>query len=292
MIQDFFCYFKIRGRELPVWLGIPYLGFFSAELPGSFKKFLLFNIMIIFGMVHLILLNDWGGLKRNPLELNRYDLEKKRHSLLEKEIFFAACVCVIVAFLSGLYLYSPDILPGLIFLGFLGLLFSLFYSHPVFHWKESLWGAKVLHFLGGIVQFLLGYCVFGSSPKQGIIMGIFFSLIFTAGHFIHECLDEKEDRKNYIRTWVVQKSMTSALRGAYLLFFLTHIYLLILTLFHIVPLGMLLIFSLPVIGHIVFLQKYSDFTNWTYGHIKNFQKTYRMSYGICSCVYICFMVLR
>lgn len=150
-MNNFLQYIRYRILELPIWLGIPFLGVFLGGKPEPLSRFILFTIAVSLAMGHVLFINDWGGLKRNPQEAKRYNLTGDDKSL-QKHIFIAAIISISVSFLIGTYLLS---FRTLCFFTFSGAFLSLLYSHPWSHWKKNLWGSKFLHFFGGLHQFLL-----------------------------------------------------------------------------------------------------------------------------------------
>ena len=76
-------------------------------------------------------------------------------------------------------------------------------GHPVF--------GSLLHFIGAILQFLLGYATFAAVDARSIAIGCFFGLVFAAGHCTHEARDYEGDLINAIPT----KAVAFGRRGAF-----------------------------------------------------------------------------
>ncbi len=278
-MQDFVQYLRYRLQELPVWLGIPVLGLFLAEKPIVWSRLIIFFFAISFSMLHVLLVNDWGDLQKNPYE--KVNLPSKANQLhlihcIGKTSIYSYIICIILFSLLG---------PISIFLALIGGMLSVLYSHPSIHFKENLLGSTGIHFIGGEIQFLLGYTTLGAPIKEGILVGAFFSFIFVAGHFVHMCLDVNEDKKGNIQTWATRFNNFSILLIASIVFLSAHIYLLMLTIYAIVPLSMFYIFILPLIVHIIF---YKDLLrrNMTQRNIYRYRKNYRLVYALCTGAYI------
>jgi len=62
----------------------------------------------------------------------------------------------------------------------------------------------VLHIVGGILHFLLGYSLFSPIDARGLETGAFFALTFAAGHLTHEARDRDGDSDCGIQTNAVK----------------------------------------------------------------------------------------
>ena len=77
---------------------------------------------------------------------------------------------------------------------------SLLYSWSFGLGKGTPIIASVDHVLGGTLHFLLGYTLSHSFDFKGLLIGLFFGLVFGAGHLNQEVRDYKGDLQNGIRT--------------------------------------------------------------------------------------------
>ncbi len=62
---------------------------------------------------------------------------------------------------------------------------------------------SINHLLGGALHFLLGYTVFHALDASGLVISLFFGLVFAGGHLNHEVRDYEGDLFNGIRTSAV-----------------------------------------------------------------------------------------
>ena len=189
-------YFRKRFVELPIWLGIPFIGVFLTVDRPSVARLLLFGLTVSLAISHLLLVNDWGGLKRAPLELGRYqDIHDSR--AFSRMLRNAALLTLLSGVLLGVFLLPPTLLLGI---GVSGALLSFLYSHPSFHLKEDPLLSHLLHVSGGTLLFLMGVAVFSGNMAKGTAIGLFFGMILMGGHFIHESIDHDEDIRHQART--------------------------------------------------------------------------------------------
>jgi 4-hydroxybenzoate polyprenyltransferase len=63
--------------------------------------------------------------------------------------------------------------------------------------------ASVNHLVGGALHFLLGYTAFHALDAGGIMISLFFGLVFAGGHLNQEVRDYEGDLLNGIRTSAV-----------------------------------------------------------------------------------------
>ena len=100
--------------------------------------------------------------------------------------------------------------------------FSAVYSLPCFDWKGKPLLNSVAHLAGGMLHFLLGYSVGGRVDSRGLLIAIFFALIFAAGHLTQEIRDHQGDVRNAIRTNAVVFGPRRAFAASLALFALAH----------------------------------------------------------------------
>jgi 4-hydroxybenzoate polyprenyltransferase len=77
---------------------------------------------------------------------------------------------------------------------------SALYSLPPFNLKSRPLLGSAAHLAGGVLHFLLGYCVAGAIDRRGLVTAMFFGLTFAAGHLTQELRDYHADVLNTIRT--------------------------------------------------------------------------------------------
>ena len=62
---------------------------------------------------------------------------------------------------------------------------------------------SINHLLGGALHFLLGYTLIHALDTNGLVMSLFFGLVFAGGHLNQEVRDYEGDLLNGIRTSAV-----------------------------------------------------------------------------------------
>lgn len=279
-------YFQYRLRELIVWLGIPFLGAVAGESFSLGFRLVLFGGSMVFAMAHVLLINDWGDLKKNPYEKERFV------SVFDVELFRSwLLIFAMLSITASVCLYA-QLVPvwSVGFLAVTGVVLSLLYSHPKIHLKESIIGATILHFLGGILQFMLGYVVFSQEWYKGILLGVFFSLIFVAGHLVHECIDVQQDKKGGIQTRATRFGVRTVLQAAIMFFLLAHFFLLIIATMKMINLMVFFIFLLPLILHFVFLSLLWAHLEFNNNDIKKYRTYYRLAYAGCSFLFVLLII--
>ena len=275
-------YARQRAPELLVWMGIPLLGAFSARESISFGRFVLFVFALTAAMAHVLLVNDWGGLKRNPLEVERY-----RHVVdgiaLADTLRNGAALTLLAGFLCGLYLLP---LPMLLVMACLGMGISVLYSHPAIHLKEHLIASKMLHLAGGTLQFLGGYLVFSGDLARGAAIGLFFGWIITAGHCVHECIDAEGDQAQDVRTWATRWGPRRCARVGLLMFVCAHAYLGLLTELAILSWTDAWIFSVPIAAHAYFVHRILREPDNLAESLRRYRLGYRTMYALSSAAFV------
>ena len=95
---------------------------------------------------------------------------------------------------------------------------SALYSLPPFNWKSRPLLSSAAHVAGGVLHFLLGYCVAGGIDRRGLATAAFFGLTFAAGHLTQELRDYHADVRSTIRTNAVSYGQRPAFAASLLLF--------------------------------------------------------------------------
>ena len=241
-------YVRRRGAELPVWMGIPLLGALTAGGPGPAGRFALFVLAATAAMAHVLLVNDWGGLRRNPLEMTRYGDVAGADSFAVM-LRNGAAMTLLVSFVCGLELLPRG---ALLAIGCPGFLLSVLYSHPGIHLKEHPFLSKLLHAFAGTLQFAGAYLVFSGDLRRGAGIGVFFGCVVAAGHFFHECRDAASDGAHEVRTWATRWGVPHCARSGLLMFVVAHAYLLVLPELGLLSWAEVAMLSAPIAVHAPF----------------------------------------
>lgn len=261
-------------------MGIPLTGVFTTGASIPFGKFTIFMMALFFAMAHVLLINDWGGLRRNPMELERY-LNVNDATRFSRLLFQAAVLCLLAGTALGIWLLP---LPFLILIAVTGSFISVLYSHPDWHFKEHLILSKALHLAGGTIQFLLGYAVFSDDLASGVAIGLFFGCIIMAGHFIHECGDYENDLTHQITTWATIHGKGHTAVSGMMTFLFGHFYLMGLASFGVISLVNAAIFTPIVLLHLATLislrGRYDD-----RALLLRYRARYRLTYSVACVVF-------
>jgi 4-hydroxybenzoate polyprenyltransferase len=259
-------------------MGIPLLGALSTGESIPFGRFVIFVVALTASMAHVLLVNDWGGLRRNPLEVERYRQVADGLALADT-LRNGAVLTLLVGLLCGLYLLP---LPALLVMGCLGIGVSALYSHPAIHLKEHLVASKMLHLVGGTLQFLGGYLVFSGDLATGAAVGLFFGWIIMAGHFFHECIDAETDQVHDIHTWATRWGVRRCARVGLLVFVGAHAYLLILAELAVLSWTDAWIFSVPIAAHVFFADRILREPDHLAEALRRYRLGYRTMYALSS----------
>jgi 4-hydroxybenzoate polyprenyltransferase len=117
------------------------------------------------------------------------------------------------------------------------------YSLPIFGTKNYPLLGNLTHFIMGLAHFFLGYLINSEDFENPLYMGIYFSLLFTAGHLVHELIDFEADKSNGLRTSATFFGYKKVICFSQILFGCSFLYLLFLYGKKIIPLSFLIPFS-------------------------------------------------
>ncbi len=223
----------IRLDEVLVLQGTPLLGalFSMGSLTrGKCLDFLVLAIASSCLVAHVFVLNDWSGASTDLRDPNRAVRVFTARGISRKA---AGALCVLLLALSLLLLIPFGRTPVYLALGLAAL--SVLYSGPLFAMKGVPLASSVLHLMGGLLHFLLGYSLFRGLDARSLGIGSFFALTFAAGHLTHEARDCRSDRLNRIQTNAVKFGSLCSFSAGFLLFTAAHILLFVLAANGVVP---------------------------------------------------------
>jgi 4-hydroxybenzoate polyprenyltransferase len=265
----------IRLGEVLVLQGSPLLGALFATGHLTMARSAAIAVLAAgstFLIAHVFVLNDWSGLTYDVRDPNRRKGTFTIKGIDRNGIGYLS-LALLVAALLLLGTFGSSTL--IIAVAIAGL--SAMYSFPNVHLKGVPVLSSLLHFAGGLLDFLLGYSIFTAPDWRGIQIGSFFALVFVAGHLTHETRDSDSDRVNDIRTNAVTFGKMGSFIGGLILFTLADILLVVLALLSIVPRPLafvLLIFPLHVYWSLTAIQ-----SGLTFASIQRLQARYRALYA-------------
>ncbi|MCQ4163534.1 UbiA family prenyltransferase [Tahibacter harae] len=144
---------------------------------------------------HIFIFNDWAGHASDLRDPLRAPQVFSRQGISRREVAAVAAALLALALIAFAAVGSTALLFGAA-IAVLGLLYS---GSPVLG-KSTPVAASLNHLAGGTLHFLLGYTLFHTLDASGIWTGLFFGLVFAAGHLNQEVRDYDGDRANGIRT--------------------------------------------------------------------------------------------
>jgi 4-hydroxybenzoate polyprenyltransferase len=147
---------------------------------------------------HIFVFNDCIGYESDLRDPRRAPHVFSRHGIRRREVTLAVWVLLALAIAAFATVSFSTLLFG-IAIAALGFLYS---GSPVFG-KSTPIAASVNHLIGGTLHFLLGYTLVHTLDANGVGIGVFFGLVFAAGHLNQEVRDHDGDRVSGIRTSAV-----------------------------------------------------------------------------------------
>ena len=164
-------------------------------------------------VAHVFAFNDWSGLAgdlRDPHRAPRTFVARgaSRDDMLSLSIALAV-VCIALLVPLGLRLVA-------LAMGVIAC--SALYSAPRVHFKGVPIANSLLHIVGGVLHFLMGYGLYAALDARGLMVGAFFALTFAAGHLTHEARDWEGDSINGINTNAVRFGRPACVVGSLILF--------------------------------------------------------------------------
>ncbi|MGS5085159.1 UbiA family prenyltransferase [Hydrogenophaga sp. A37] len=216
----------VRFDEVLVLQGAPLLGAVFAMNALTFQgvaALMLLSLGNAFLVAHVFLLNDWSGVQQDLLDPARSAGVFLNRGIRRHEIG----VLMLVLLLLSLLTFSQL---GLATLGF-GVMIAIasaLYSFPHVGMKGIPLANSLLHLVSGVLHFLMGYSVFRHPDLNGLKIGLFFAVIFSAGHLTQEVRDCDADLRNGIQTNAVRFGKRRSFIAGFVLFTLADVLLLAL----------------------------------------------------------------
>ena len=199
MIARIFRHFaSTRALEVAALQASPFIGIFlggySIERDGAIAPGLL---MLGSGALtaHIFVFNDWANDESDLRDPLRAPHVFSRQGIVRREVAWAAIVLLVLATVALAAVGVAALLFGAA-IAALGFLYS---GSPVLG-KNTPVASSFNHLVGGTLHFLLGYTLAHAPDAKGLCIGLFFGLVFAAGHLNQEVRDYEGDELNGIRT--------------------------------------------------------------------------------------------
>ena len=232
----------IRYEEVLVLQGAPLLGAVFA-MNHLTKQSVMTLLLLAAGnsllVAHVFLLNDWSGVQQDLRDPSRSAGVFLNRGIRRNEIGVLLLILLALSLLVLSRLGAVTLLIGLM-IAVAGALYSI----PHIYLKGIPLANTLLHLVSGVLHFLLGYSVFHSPDLKGLEIGLFFALIFSAGHLTQEVRDYDADRRNGIQTNAVKFGKKRNIITSFALFTFANALLIVLALRGTVPQGLALVVAL------------------------------------------------
>jgi 4-hydroxybenzoate polyprenyltransferase len=277
----------IRYDEVLVLQGAPLIGAtfsIGALTTGSIVRAAVLAVGSLCLVAHVFVLNDWSGSHGDLKDPNRAMRTFARKGVSRTEIGFLATALLVLSLLVLGLLGLPTLVLALAIVSL-----SALYSAPVFHMKGLPVFNSVLHLVGGTLHFLLGYATFAAVDGRGIAIGIFFAMVFTAGHLTHEVRDYKGDLLNGIRTNAVVFGKVRSFAMGLILF--TAAYALLVTLAGCGYVPRVLVFVAALYPVHLYASLQAMRAGLSFESLLRLQKCYRLLYAIIGVVMVVAVLL-
>jgi 4-hydroxybenzoate polyprenyltransferase len=190
-----------RGLEVLVLQASPilgsFIGGFSLKPSGVIRLgFLLIGSLAL--TAHVFVFNDWAGHSSDLRDPRRSTLVFTGRGISRRQVARVATALLIFANVAFAGVGRRAVLLG----AAIAALSVLYSCSPRFG-KSTPILASINHLVGGALHFLLGYTLLRALDTRGLLISLFFGLVFSAGHLNQEVRDYEGDLLNGIRTTAV-----------------------------------------------------------------------------------------
>lgn len=192
---------RTRALEVLALQASPLFGLLLGDA-GAGQVGVLRPALLILGSLaltaHIFVFNDWAGYPSDLEDRHRFPHQGAGPAIQRHEWAWIAAVFLLLAyvFFLGVGLRALGV-------GVAITALSLLYSFSPRLGKSTPIAASINHVLGGGLHFLLGYTLTRPPDMDGLLLGLFFGLVFAAGHLNQEIRDHDGDRAAGIRTSAV-----------------------------------------------------------------------------------------
>jgi 4-hydroxybenzoate polyprenyltransferase len=265
----------LRLSEILVLQGSPLLGVafgisrFRVEQMAPLVILIVANICLV---AHIFMLNDWAGLSADLSDPNKAARVFTTRGIDARQVAGVTIILLVVS----LVLFSR-LGARTLGLAFAIAALSALYSLPALDWKGRPGFSSIVHLVGGVLHFLLGYSVVSAIDGRAVATATFFGLTFAAGHLTQELRDYRGDVLNAIKTNAVTFGQQRTFVASIALFTLAYAVLLVLTLEGVLPRGLAVLAGLYPLHLRWSLEALRE--GLTYPSITRLQIRYRLLYA-------------
>ena len=190
-----------RALEVLALQASPLLGCFLGGFTPGRSDLIRLGLLLLGSLAltaHVFVFNDWAGQSSDIRDPRRAMFVFSRQGISSSQVARVATALLIFANVAFACVGKPAIL-----LGAAIATLSLLYSCSPSFGKSTPIMASLNHLLGGALHFLLGYTLFHPLDVSGLMISLFFGLVFAGGHLNQEVRDYEGDLLNGIRTSAV-----------------------------------------------------------------------------------------
>jgi 4-hydroxybenzoate polyprenyltransferase len=269
----------LRIKEIIGKAGFFMVGVLFAEPPINIQNVLIsihFFVICVVNGIAIYLLNAGLGFHDDKSNTRLHDIQRfNKTRLLSLGALIGA-----VGF-AWLYLFSAKLLAP----AALVYLLWIIYSIPNGLKRIPLLGLLTA-FAGQLVHFHVGYLVFDELSVESVMIAGYFSLLFTAGHALHEVIDYDADLKAGLKTSAVFFGRRVLYIASTALFTTAAVYLLAVHLLGVISWTMIVPYEIAFVVQLFLLRKLADTDNET---LFNYRRKYMIAYAIATLVVAVFI---
>lgn len=160
------------------------------------------------------------------------------------------------------------------------------YASPKVNLKGHYMFGTGVHFVSGIINFHIGYLTYGNFGEDSLMISIYFSLLFSAGHLHHMVLDYEADFKAGIRTLAVALGLDKTMNLSIIVVGVSGIYYIVMGKIGIVGSVTVLSVAAATLIHFILFFIYRPAMKGVIGRIR-----YRNSYRVLHAINLVFIAL-
>jgi 4-hydroxybenzoate polyprenyltransferase len=187
-----------RAAEVLALQASPILGMALGGIQWNWFSITQVSLLIVGSLAltaHIFVFNDWVGHQSDLHDPRRSALVFTQHGISRNEVLGVVIALLGIAIVALAAVGSVALL-----LGSAIAILSVLYSCSSFFGKKTPVMGTLNHLLGGSLHFLLGYSLFHTLDMPGLVLSLFFGLVFAGGHLNQEVRDYEGDMLNGIRT--------------------------------------------------------------------------------------------
>lgn len=223
----------IRWTDVLILQGAPVLGVavsIGAISPTKLIAAAIFGAGSFLLVTHIFTFNDWADSAQMGSGSGPTKSPAERAGIRPQVLLLFSLSTLVASLLVFLSLSLP-----LFLLAATIAALGIFYSHPSLNAKSMPIVSTLLHLVGGLLHFLLGYALFSQIDRSGLLIGSFFGLTFAAGHPVQEVRDFHEDHRVGAKTNAIAFGSRPNFFAGLILFSLEYFYLFALAWSGVVP---------------------------------------------------------